>query len=41
MLLFWRPCEIKEEWDLMYFLKLVEGKVIANTDLRDSETLPI
>ena len=34
-LLFWRPYSLKnpEEWPLIYFLKLLEGKVIANTDL--------
>ena len=40
-LVFWRPFDIKQEWLLMYFLKLEEGKVIANTDLGDLELLPM
>ena len=31
-LLYWRPWGIEEEWPFIYFLKLLEGKVIANTD---------
>ena len=33
-LLFWRPWSIiKGEWPFIYVFKLVEGKVIVNTDL--------
>ena len=36
-LLFWTPWAMKKgEWPFIYFLKLVEGKVIANTDLGSS-----
>ena len=33
-LIFWRPRTIRNgEWPYIYFLKLEEGRVIANTDL--------
>ena len=32
-LLFWNPDDIEDEWPYIYFLKLEEGKVTANTDL--------
>ena len=32
-LIFWRPFYSQKEWSFIYFLKLVEGKVIANLDL--------
>jgi hypothetical protein len=31
-LLFWRPCDIEDEWPFIFFLKLEEGKLLPNKD---------
>ena len=32
-LLFWRPWDVEVEWPYIFFLKLSEGKLLANKEL--------
>ncbi len=32
-LLFWRPFAVEIEWPFIFFLKLAEGRLLANKDL--------
>ena len=40
-ILFWRPFNVRGELMFMYFLKLDQGKVVANPELTDLLTLPL
>jgi len=32
-MVFWAPFDIQKEWPIIYVLKLVEGKVMADPDI--------